>query len=232
MPELTAIGFDADDTLWHHERFFQLTTTKFQELLQPYADPHHLAEHLLAAERRNVLHYGFGVKGFMLSMIETAVEITDGKVPGHVIGQVIEAGREMLRHPIEPMPHAEATLLALGATHRLILITKGDLFDQERKLAASGLGEHFDAVEIVSDKTAATYARIFTRHADGPAHALMVGNSLASDVVPALEAGAWGVHVPSEHNWELEAHDGPADRTRFRVIRDLGELAALVAEIG
>ena len=114
--------------------------------------PHHLAEHLLAAERRNVKHYGFGVKGFMLSMIETAVDVTDGKVPGHVIGQVLDAGREMLRHPIETLPHAEATLATLGKTHKLILITKGDLFDQERKLAASGLGDHFDAVEIVSDK--------------------------------------------------------------------------------
>ena len=232
MPELTAIGFDADDTLWHHERFFQLTQQKFAELLRDYADPHHLAEHLLAAERRNVKHYGFGVKGFTLSMIETAIDVTDGKVPGHVIGQVLDAGREMLRHPIEQMPHAEATLEALGKTHRLILITKGDLFDQERKLAASGLGDYFDAVEIVSDKSAAAYERIFTRHANGPARALMVGNSLASDVVPALEAGAWGVHVPSDYNWELDQHDGPSDTTRFRLIRNLSELPPIVAEIG
>ncbi|MEO8756339.1 MAG: HAD family hydrolase [Devosia sp.] len=232
MPDLTAIGFDADDTLWHHERFFKLTTARFQELLQPYADPHHLAEHLLAAERRNILHYGFGVKGFMLSMIETAVEMTEGKVPGRVIGEVIEAGREMLRHPIETMPHVEVTLSALASDHKLILITKGDLFDQERKLAASGLGEYFDAVEIVSEKSPATYQRIFTRHADGPAHALMVGNSLASDVVPALEAGAWGVHVPSDYTWELDHHDRPEDMTHFRLIRDLAELPPIIAEIG
>jgi putative hydrolase of the HAD superfamily len=229
---LTTIGFDADDTLWHHERFFQLTQQRFSELLREYADPHHLSEHLLAAERRNVPHYGFGVKGFTLSMIETAIDVTDGKVPGHVIGQVLDAGREMLRHPIEQMPHAEATLKALGETHRLILITKGDLFDQERKLAASGLGDYFDAVEIVSDKSAAAYERIFTRHADGPARALMIGNSLASDVVPALEAGAWGVHVPSDYNWELDQHDWPSDTTRFRLIRDLSELPPIVAEIG
>jgi putative hydrolase of the HAD superfamily len=232
VPELTAIGFDADDTLWHHERFFQLTQRKFAELLRDYADPHHLAEHLLAAERRNVKHYGFGVKGFTLSMIETAIDVTDGKVPGHVIGQVLDAGREMLRHPIETMPHAEETLRALDPTHKLILITKGDLFDQERKLAASGLGEYFDAVEIVSDKSAATYERIFSRHADGPAHALMVGNSLASDIVPALEAGAWGVHVPSDYNWELDHHEAPADTQRFRMINSLGELPGIVAEIG
>ena len=232
MSQLTTIGFDADDTLWHHERFFELTQQKFAELLRPYADPHHLAEHLLAAERRNVKHYGYGVKGFMLSMIETAVDITDDKVPASVIRDVLEAGREMLRHPIEPLPFAEETLRAIGASHTLVLITKGDLFDQERKLAASGLGDYFDAVEIVSDKTPEVYDRIFRRHGSGAQHAMMVGNSLASDIVPALTAGAWGVHVPSRHNWALDHHDGPEDVTRFRLIRDLGELLPIVSEIG
>ena len=232
MPELTAIGFDADDTLWYHERYFELTQARFADLLRDYAEPHHLAEHLLAAERRNVLHYGFGVKGFILSMIETAVDVTDGRVPGHVIGQVLDAGREMLRHPIETTPHAEATLKVLAQSHKLILITKGDLFDQERKLAASGLGEHFAAVEIVSDKTAAIYSRIFEQHGSGAAHAMMVGNSLRSDIVPALDAGAWGVHVPSEHNWALDAHDEPTATPRFRRIDDLSQLVPLVAEIG
>ena len=232
MSHLTTIGFDADDTLWHHERFFELTQQKFAELLRPYADPHHLAEHLLAAERRNVKHYGYGVKGFMLSMIETAVDITDDKMPASVIRDVLEAGREMLRHPIEPLPFAEETLRAIGASHTLVLITKGDLFDQERKLAASGLGDYFDAVEIVSDKTPEVYDRIFRRHGSGAQHAMMVGNSLASDIVPALTAGAWGVHVPSGHNWALDHHDGPEDVTRFRLIRDLGELLPIVSEIG
>ena len=232
MTRLTTIGFDADDTLWHHERFFQLTQQKFAEILRPYAEPHHLAEHLLAAERRNVKHYGFGVKGVMLSLVETAVDVTDGAVSGKVIGEVLEAGRELLRHPIEPLPHAAETLRALGASHRLILITKGDLFDQERKLAASGLDDQFDAVEIVSDKTADVYDRLFRRHGDGPDAAMMVGNSLAADVVPALGAGAWGVHVPSDFNWELDAHDAPIADTRFRRIVDLGALPALVADIG
>jgi putative hydrolase of the HAD superfamily len=231
MSTLTTIGFDADDTLWHHERFYQLTQQRFAELLRPYADPHHLAEHLLAAERRNVPHYGFGVKGFTLSMVETAIEVTDGKVPGSVIANVLEAGREMLRHPIEPMPHAEETLKALDGAYRLVLITKGDLFDQERKLAASGLGEHFDAVEIVSDKTPEVYARLFDRHGSGAAHAMMVGNSLASDVVPALRAGAHAVHVPSGYNWELDAHEEPIDDQRFHRVPDLGALQPLIAKL-
>ena len=230
MPELTAIGFD--DTLWHHERFFKLTEARFQDILRPYADPHHLSEHLLAAERRNVLHYGYGVKGFMLSMIETAIEITDGKVPASAIAEVLDAGREMLRHPIETFAHAEPVLQALASSHKLILITKGDLFDQERKLAASGLGDYFAAVEIVSDKTPAIYERIFTRHGDGPQHAMMVGNSLNSDIVPALEAGAYGVHVPSEHNWALDAHDEPDEGPRFHRIANLSGLPPLVEKIG
>lgn len=232
MSELVTIGFDADDTLWHHERFYQLTQQRFAELLRPYADPHHLSEHMLAAERRNIPHYGFGVKGFTLSMIETAIEITDGKVPANVLRDVLEAGRDMLRHPIEPLPHAEDTLKALGADHTLVLITKGELLDQERKLAASGLGEYFDAVEIVSDKTPEVYARVFSRHGNGAAHAMMVGNSLASDVVPALQAGAWGVHVPSGYDWALDRHEGPADRTRFRLIETLEALLPIVSEIG
>jgi putative hydrolase of the HAD superfamily len=232
VPELTAIGFDADDTLWDHERYFELTQTRFTELLRPFAEGPHLAEHLLAAEKRNLPHYGFGVKGFTLSMIETAVEITAGAVPGRVIGEILEAGREMLRHPIEPVPAAKATLEALAASHKLILITKGELLDQERKLATSGLGYYFAAVEIVSDKTPDVYARVFTRHGEGPARAMMVGNSLGSDVVPAIAAGAWGVHVPSAHNWELDRHDGPVTPERFRRIADLGELTRLVVELG
>jgi putative hydrolase of the HAD superfamily len=232
VSEIETIGFDADDTLWHHERFYQLTQQRFAELLRPYADPHHLSEHLTAAEKRNLPHYGFGVKGFTLSMIETAIEITDGRVPAHVLRDVLEAGREMLRHPIEPLPHAEETLRALGGTYRLVLITKGELLDQERKLAASGLGDHFDAVEIVSDKTPDVYARVFARHGSAPAHAMMVGNSLGSDIVPALAAGAWGVHVPSDHNWVLDRHAGPGDTRRFRSIPDLGALPPIVEEIG
>jgi len=232
VPELTVIGFDADDTLWHHERFYQLTQQRFAELLRDYADAHHLDEHLLAAERRNVGHYGFGVKGFTLSMIETAVEITDGKVPGTVIGQIIEAGRDMLRHPIEPLPHAAETLGALSADHKLVLITKGELLDQERKLATSGLGDHFAAVEIVSDKTPDVYARIFARHGDGASRAMMIGNSLSSDIVPALRAGAWAVHVPSSYNWALDAHDEPIPDPRFRLIRDLSGVPPIIAEIG
>ncbi|MGN6772075.1 MAG: HAD family hydrolase [Rhizobiaceae bacterium] len=232
MASLTAIGFDADDTLWQNERFFRLTEEHFADLLKDHADHDHLTARLLEAEKRNLAHYGFGIKGFTLSMIETAVEVTDGKVPAKVIADIIEAGRAMLVHPVETLPEARATLERLAGDYRLILITKGDLFDQERKLAASGLGVLFDAVEIVSDKSPATYEAIFARHADGAGRSMMVGNSLKSDVVPAIRAGAWGVYVPHELTWVLEHVPEPADEPRFRRIDALGQLAGLIEEIG
>ncbi len=228
----TTIGFDADDTLWHNERFFRMTQTRFAELLADHADPDHLADRLLAAEKRNLRRYGYGIKGFTLSMIETAVEITDGAVPGHIIAGLLAAGREMLAHPVELLPHARQAVEALAANHRVLLITKGDLLDQERKLAASGLGELFDGVEIVSEKTADTYRRIFADHGDGVDRALMVGNSMRSDIVPVIAAGGWAVHVPHGLVWEIEHAEPPEAAPRFAVLPDLAGLADLVAAIG
>ncbi|MGK7651166.1 HAD family hydrolase [Roseovarius sp. B08] len=229
---ITTIAFDADDTLWHNERFFKLTQDRFADLLRDYVEGPHLAEHLLAAEKRNLGHYGFGIKGFTLSMIETAIDVTDGRVPASVISELIAAGREMLEHPIELLPHARDAVEAVAGTHRVLLVTKGDLLDQERKLAQSGLGDLFDAVEIVSDKTPDVYTRIFDRHGDGASRALMAGNSLRSDVNPVIAAGGWGVHVPHDLTWGYEVDDAPEDATRFRKVQDLGELPALVEAIG
>jgi putative hydrolase of the HAD superfamily len=229
---VTTIGFDADDTLWQNEQFFRLTEKRFAELLADHGDHDHLSARLLEAEKRNLGRYGFGIKGFTLSMIETAIEVTDDKVPASVIRQILDAGREMLVHPVETLPHVAETLEALAGRYRIVLVTKGDLFDQERKLAQSGLGEMFDAVEIVSDKTRATYDRVFTRHGDGPERAVMVGNSLKSDIVPALEAGSWGVFVPHELTWVLEHVEAPREHQRFREIADLKPLPELVREMG
>ena len=231
MGKLTTIGFDADDTLWHNEQFYRMTQERFAELLADFTEADHLHDRLLAAEMRNLGQYGFGIKGFVLSMIETAIEVTEGRVPGDVIGRIIEAGQEMLRHPIELLPHAGDTIETLAAGHRIVLITKGDLLDQERKLAQSGLGEMFDAVEIVSDKTPATYEQAFAHAGSDPTRAMMVGNSIRSDVVPALEAGAWGVHVPHGLTWEYERAEPPITQARFRAIEDLGDLPDLVGEI-
>ncbi|QFU15758.1 HAD family hydrolase [Microvirga thermotolerans] len=229
---LSTIGFDADDTLWQNEHFYRLTEEHFTALLAEHGEKEVLSGKLLEAERRNLKLYGYGIKGFTLSMIETAIEVTEGRVPAAVIERILAAGREMLSHPVETLPHARETLERLAGRYRIVLITKGDLFDQERKLAQSGLGDLFDAVEIVSEKSAATYARLFARHGDGPERSMMVGNSLKSDVVPAIEAGSWGVYVPHELTWAMEHAEEPASAPRFRRLRHLGELADLVESLG
>ena len=231
MAGISTIGFDADDTLWQNETFFRLTEQRFTELLSEHGAHEVISARLLEAERRNLRFYGFGVKGFTLSMIETAVEVTNGQVSASVIGEILGYGRQMLQNPVETLPHARETLEALAGRYRILLITKGDLFDQERKLAQSGLGDYFSAVEIVSDKTPSVYERIFTRHGDGPARAVMVGNSLKSDVVPAIRAGSWGVYVPHDLTWVLEHEEAPEADPRFRRIADLGQLPALLSQM-
>ena len=230
MTGLTVIGFDADDTLWQNESFFRLTEDRFAELLADHVDGAHLKERLLEAEKKNVGHYGFGIKGFMLSMIETAVEVTEGRVDGRVIGQILEMGQEMLGHPVELLPHVEEVLGALSDRYPLVLITKGDLLHQEQKLAASGLGDLFAGVEIVSDKVPGVYARAFADHG-GAERAMMVGNSMKSDVVPALEAGSWAVYVPHGLEWALEQAETPEGHPRYRELPDLGRLPAHVAAV-
>jgi putative hydrolase of the HAD superfamily len=232
MSTLTTIGFDADDTLWQNEQFYRLTEHRFTALLADHADPDHLSERLLDAARRNIGHYGFGIKSFTLSMIETAIEVSEGRVPASVVSEILAAGREMLVHPVEILPHAKETLEALAGRYRLVLITKGDLFDQERKIAESGLRELFEAVEIVSQKSRVTYESVFARYGDGPDKSMMIGNSLKSDVLPAIQAGSWGVYVPHELNWALEHADTPEGEPRFRQIAHLGELLPVVEEIG
>jgi len=230
-PPLTAIGFDADDTLWQNEQFYRMTEGKFLDLLGEHGEREALSGRLLEAEKKNLALYGFGIKGFTLSMIETAIEVTDGKVSAATIAEILKAGREMLRHPVETLPHVRETLTALAGSHRLVLITKGDLFDQERKLAESGLGELFAAVEIVSRKDADTYERIFAEHGDGAEQAMMVGNSLRSDIVPAIAAGSWAVYVPHPLTWVVEHDEVPVHAPRYRQLDNLGGLLPLIRDI-
>ncbi|THV16673.1 HAD family hydrolase [Rhizobium rhizophilum] len=229
---VSVIGFDADDTLWQNEQYYKLTESHFRGLLSEFAEGDHVSERLLEAEKRNLAHYGFGIKGFTLSMIETALEITEGRAPSSVISEILAIGRDLLSHPVECLPHARDALEALAGRYFLVLITKGDLFDQERKLAQSGLGDYFDAVEIVSDKTATTYRRIFGKHGEGPERSMMIGNSLKSDIVPAIATGAWGIFVPHELTWVLEHVEKPEKAPRFREIPDLGHVPDLVSGLG
>lgn len=220
---ITTVGLDADDTLWHNETVFRLTQARFLDLLTGH-DNAVVQTRLAEIERRNLRLYGYGVKGFTLSMIETAMEMCDGDPPTGVIREILAAGREMLSHPVETLPGVDEALARLSEQYRLVLITKGDLLDQERKLAASGLGELFAAVEIVSEKDRATYERVFARHGTGAAEAVMAGNSMKSDVLPALEAGAFAVHIPYAITWAHELADAPEGHPRYGALDTILEL--------
>lgn len=227
MP-ITTVGLDADDTLWHNETIFRLTQARFVALLADHADEDALSTRMAEVEHRNLRLYGYGVKGFTLSMIETAMELCDGDPPANVIREILAAGREMLGHPVETLPGVDEALALLSERYRLVLITKGDLLDQERKLAASGLGELFAAVEIVSEKDRGAYDRVFARHGTGAAEALMAGNSMKSDVLPALEAGAWAVHIPYVVTWAHELAEAPAAHPRYGELSNISQLPAWI----
>ena len=222
------IGFDADDTLWHNESIFEATHERFRALLAQYHDAATVDRTLLATEMRNLELYGYGVKGFTLSTIETAIELTAGKISADEIMQIIGRGQEMLAHPVELLDGVAETLADLAQRHRLVVITKGDLRDQERKLAKSGLIEHFDHIEIISEKDEAAYAKILRRQAIEPERFVMVGNSLKSDILPVLGLGGVGVHIPYHVTWAAEhVEHVPLAAGRFyrlSTVRELGDV--------
>jgi putative hydrolase of the HAD superfamily len=229
----SVIAFDGDDTLWHNEPLFWASTRRFQELLAPYSAPAALAERLLATEIANLGLFGYGIKGFVLSMIETAIEVSDGHVPNAVIHEFIARGKDMLAHPVHLLDGVAETLAAVRARGLpMLLITKGDLFDQESKLARSGLAHLFDGVEIVSEKDEATYARVLARYGADAGRAVMVGNSVRSDVLPMLAAGGHAVYVPYASTWEHERAELPEGHPRFHRVAAMAELPALLSRLG
>jgi putative hydrolase of the HAD superfamily len=225
------IGFDADDTLWHNEVIFERTHERYRALLAGYHDAATVDRILFATEMRNLELYGYGIKGFTLSSIETAIEITAGRISADEISQIIRLGQEMLAHPVELLDGVIDALLALAPQFRLVLITKGDLRDQERKLAKSGLAGHFNQIEIVSEKNAESYERLFARHAIDVNKFLMVGNSLKSDIMPVLNLGGAGVHIPYHITWAAEHATAPtAFPGRLFVLQHMRELPGIVRQ--
>lgn len=231
---MEVIAFDGDDTLWHSESYFALTQERFAELLAPYVEAERVAQGLLATEQRNLDVFGYGVKGFTLSMIETAVAVSGGRVSVDEITTILGWGREMMRHPVELLDGVAETLEQLARDHRLALVTKGDLFHQESKLAASGLGDTFEHVAIVAEKDPATYRRVVGTLGVEPASFLMVGNSPRSDIAPVLEIGGRAVHIPYHVTWELERAVLPSAQdpeTDVWLLDDIRELPALVTDL-
>ena len=224
---IAAIGFDGDDTLWHNETIFSMTQERFRDLLVRYVPEAGVDEHLVARERANLRLFGYGVKGFMLSMIETAIEVTRERISAGDIQRIIDFGKTMLDHPVELLDGVGEVIDALRGRYPLFLITKGDLFDQESKIARSGLAEKFERIEIVSEKDEATYAQILQRARVAPDRFLMVGNSMRSDILPVLGIGGLAVHIPYHITWEHEVappppgpHDGLTVLDRIRDLPD------------
>jgi len=223
------IAFDADDTLWHNETLFAVTSEQLGALLAPYAQGETLHRRLVETERRNLHLFGYGVKGFTLSMIESAIEVSEGRVTGREIQAILEAGKKLLAHPIELLPEVRTTLETLGTHYNLMMITKGDLFHQESRIAMSGLGDLFSAVEVVSEKNPETYRKIFRRYHLSPEEFVMVGNSVKSDILPVLEVGGRAIHIPYEITWELEkAELGTPDPLRCRRCERIAEVVEIV----
>jgi putative hydrolase of the HAD superfamily len=224
------IAFDADDTLWHNEHLFTLTEAKFAQLLAPYQHEERVKRELFSTETRNLEYFGYGIKGFTLAMIETAIELTDGEIHGKDLQQIIQYAKEMLSSPIELLEHVRDTISALAASYPLMIITKGDLLDQESKIARSGLAEYFTHIEIVSDKTAQIYAACLAKYKVASQKFLMVGNSLKSDVLPVLELGGNAVYIPYRTTWAHEVVANPP-QAGYYTLEHIGQLPALIEQL-
>jgi putative hydrolase of the HAD superfamily len=209
------IAFDADDTLWMYEPYFQEAEKQFCALLEDYLPQKAVSEELYKTEMKNLPLYGYGVKGFMLSMIQTACLITNHAAPLNLVAKIIEIGRELLLKPIQLLPGVEETLAQLQGKYRLIVATKGDLLDQEQKLKKSGLESYFHHIEIMSDKKASHYQKLLKHLGCGPENFLMLGNSLKSDVMPVLEIGGFAAYIPYHTTWIHEQHNQDVQHERF-----------------
>ena len=222
--EIRVIAFDADDTLWVNEPYFQETEKAFCELLSAYAPEHTIARELLQTEIKNLAVYGYGIKGYMLSMIETALSISERTIDNKIIDKVIELGHRLLARPIELLEGVEDVLVTLKSRYRLVVATKGDLLDQERKMKNSGVDHYFHHIEIMSEKGENDYRKLI-RHLDvQPEEFLMIGNSLKSDVLPVLKVGGHAIHVPYHTTWAHEVVDHHIEHVNFReaaTIRDV-----------
>ncbi|HPS24934.1 MAG TPA: HAD family hydrolase [Bacteroidales bacterium] len=222
------IAFDADDTLWVNEPYFQETEKIFCKLMDNYLPPAETSRELLKTELKNISLYGFGVKSFVLSMIETAARVSDGQADMELAGKIIEMGQALLRKPVELLDGVKEVLQELNGTYYLVLATKGDLLDQERKLQKSGLDKYFHHIEIMSDKKEEDYRKLFKRLNCRPEHFLMVGNSYKSDILPVLELGGYAIYIPYHTTWAHEQADEEIESPNCYKINCFSELITLL----
>ena len=225
--DIKVIAFDADDTLWVNEPYFQETEERFCELLAPYLSRHTLSQELFKTEIANLRLYGYGIKGYILSMIEAALKISNNTISNEAIEKIIQYGKELLEKPIELIDGVEETLEALKGKYKLVVATKGDLLDQRRKLHNSGLGKYFHHIEVMSDKQETDYNDLVKRLDISPTEFLMIGNSLKSDVLPVLGIGGHAVHIPFHTTWAHERIDHKVEHVNFRDFEKIAEVLSL-----
>ena len=229
---IALVAFDADDTLWRSQDYFDDAQARYESILAGYVNLTDVGDRLYAYEERNIAFFGYGAKGMALSMVEAAVDITEARISATDIGRIVMLAKELLRHPVELLDGVRAAVAAVAARYPVALITKGDLFHQEAKVRESGLSRWFQRIEIVSEKDAPTYARLLKEFGVAPSEFVMIGNSLRSDIAPLLELGAWGIHMPYHVTW---AHEAEADvdgaHPRLRVVHAASELPDLVRAI-
>ncbi|WP_028917530.1 HAD family hydrolase [Pseudoxanthomonas sp. J35] len=234
MNDIRLVGFDGDDTLWRSEDYYRAAEKQYEEIIGRYIDLHDAGtlRHLLEVERRNLQVFGYGVKGMTLSMIEAAIELTDGRIAARDLQQVVEIGRATLQHPVELIDGIRGAVEQIAAELPVVLITKGDLFHQEAKIAASGLADLFPRIEIVSEKDPATYARVLSEFGIDASQFVMVGNSLRSDIEPVVRLGGWGVHIPYAITWAHEAEHGLAGaHPRVQSVEHAAQLPQAIGRI-
>jgi putative hydrolase of the HAD superfamily len=225
---IKVIAFDADDTLWVNEPYFQETEQKFYQLMEDYLSSHNVAKELFKTEVDNLSIYGYGIKGYILSMVETAIRISDKTISVEAIEKIMDYGKEMLAKPIELLEEVEDTLKALHGKYKLVVATKGDLKDQHRKLHDSGLGHYFHHIEVMSDKQEIDYIKLVNRLEVQPDEFFMIGNSLKSDVLPVLEIGGHACHIPFHTTWAHEHIDHNVEHENFRQLEKISQVLPLL----
>ena len=224
MKNAKIIAFDADDTLWHNEPYFDEAQARFCKLFQDFASSQEILGLILNHQVKNLPIYGFGIKAFTLSMIETALKITDNNISGKGIKQIITIGKDLLQKPVELMPNVENVLKELHGNYKLVMATKGDLKDQHRKLHDSGIGHYFHHIEVLSDKTELDYEKMLGRLDIKAEDFLMIGNSLKSDVLPIINLGGYGIHVPYATTWEYEKIDFEIEHENFLALTNIKDV--------
>ena len=229
---INIIGLDADDTLWHNEQLYHQAKKKFAQILEKYSSSKEASLHLDQTEVRNIEHYGYGIKSFSLSMIETAVEVSNGQIDGDVIGELIAIAKQMLSADVDLVEGAKETLEKLSTKYDLMLITKGDSYEQERKIERSGIADYFRYLEVVGEKSEASYRKILGQYNLDPGRFLMVGNSLRSDILPVIRIGGMGVYIPNDQTWFHEhASQEEIGEVEYAELEQLSQLPTYLAQL-